>query len=161
MDITEAYTLYAAPIRNYIYRKVDNYELADDLVQDTFERALRAWAGVRGETAQAWLYRVAHNLIVSYLRRDSLVAWASLDTAETHSGQDEIELCIEREHIELILSRLSPNYARALRLCLEGGNLSYAVLAKQAGVSTQNFKMHVSRARKQFAVLAAQQEKGA
>lgn len=163
MDITEAYTLYSGAIHGYIAKMVLSQDLADDLMQDTFEHAARSWSSVRVATVKPWLYRIAHNLVVSYLRRASVVAWSSLDAAEHVFGLDEVEQCGEREHIELTLKTLKPKYANVLRLCLDGGNLPYAVLAQHSGESTQNFKMHVSRARKLFAVAYVQQaeQKGA
>lgn len=151
MDITEAYAQYAAPIRGYIYRRVNSPDLADDLTQDTFERAIESWGTIRGTTARAWLYRIAHNLIVDYLRRGSLVMWSNLDAAAHVSGLDEIEQCGEREQIETTLSTLKPKYASALRLTLDGGNLPYEVLAEKAGVSRDLFKHWVCRGRKLFA----------
>jgi RNA polymerase sigma factor (sigma-70 family) len=152
MDIAQAFEQYSAPIHRYIYRRLNSHELADDLTQDTFEQAMRVWSSVRPATARAWLYRVAHNLVVDYLRRGSLVAWAGLDTVEHVSGLDAIEQCVEREHIEATLSLLKPKYANALRLCLDGGNIGYAALAARAGVTEDTFKTHVLRGKRQFAV---------
>jgi RNA polymerase sigma-70 factor (ECF subfamily) len=159
MTITEAYERYHAQIRGYIFKRVHDSELADDLTQDTFTKALKSWSTIRGETARAWLYRIAHNLMVDYLRRNTLVAWLNLDAAITLTGLDEAAQLAEREHIEATLSALKPNYASVMRLCLASGNLPYATLALQAGITEQSFKMRVSRGRRMFA--AAYAAKGA
>lgn len=153
MDFTQAFEQYAEPIRGYIFRRVHSHELADDLTQETFIKALKAWSTIRGETVQGWLYQIAHNLIVDQARRASLVAWAPLDDAYQMPYEDNSESYGEREQIETTLSILAPNYASVLRLCLDGGNLPYAVLAVQAGITEQSFKM--------FAAAYAEQQKGA
>jgi len=59
------------PLYAYVSRRVGgNRSLAEDLVQDTWMRALDSWPG-RGlpDEPLAWLVRVARNTIVSYFRR--------------------------------------------------------------------------------------------
>lgn len=160
MTFEQAYEQYHGPIHGYIYRRLGSHELAEDLTQDTFEHAMRAWPTVRSDAAKSWLYRIAHNLMISYLRRVSLVAWTQLDDAGQVYGQDEIELCAEREHIESTLAVLKPKYANALRLTLDGGNLPYDELAARAGVSRDLFKHHVSRGRRLFAEAWREEQAG-
>lgn len=58
---------------NYIYYRVHNADLADDLFQETFTKVLYSLhEGRYVETGQffAWLTRVAHNLIVDTYRQE-------------------------------------------------------------------------------------------
>lgn len=58
---------------NYIYYRVNNVDLADDLFQETFTKVLYSLQeGRYAESGQfgAWLTRVAHNLIVDTFRQE-------------------------------------------------------------------------------------------
>jgi len=56
---------------SYIYRRVGDVEVARDLTADVFRRFLQATASGKGpkEQLRAWLYRVAHNIVVDHYRR--------------------------------------------------------------------------------------------
>lgn len=57
----------------FIYRRVQHVELAHDLTQDTFLRALRrletfTW---QGRSIAAWLMTIARNLIIDHYKKES------------------------------------------------------------------------------------------
>jgi RNA polymerase sigma-70 factor (ECF subfamily) len=57
-------------LRRYARALVGNTALADDLVQDCIERALRQWEGLRDfQRLGSWLRSILHNLYVDDLRR--------------------------------------------------------------------------------------------
>jgi RNA polymerase sigma-70 factor (ECF subfamily) len=65
------YDEYHPILYSYIYRRVGDVEVARDLTADVFRRFLQATANGNGPNAQlrAWLYRVAHNIVVDHYRR--------------------------------------------------------------------------------------------
>jgi RNA polymerase sigma-70 factor (ECF subfamily) len=70
-EVLRIYRETIRPLFGYVSRRVGgDRSLAEDLVQDTWMRALEAWPGrgVPGEPL-AWLQRVAHNTLTSYYRR--------------------------------------------------------------------------------------------
>lgn len=95
-------------IYSYIYRRVGDVESARDLTAEVFRRFLQAIANGNGPSEQlrAWLYRVAHNLIIDHYRRrqnrDGLPLEeriASRDaepdsTAELHMQCDAVRLAL-------------------------------------------------------------------
>jgi len=57
-------------LRRYARALVGNSALADDLVQDCIERALRQWEGLREvKRLPGWLRSILHNLYIDELRR--------------------------------------------------------------------------------------------
>lgn len=57
-------------LRRYARALVGNAGLADDLVQDCIERALRQWEGLREvNRLPGWLRSILHNLYIDELRR--------------------------------------------------------------------------------------------
>ncbi len=79
--LTQVYTRYHAAIYRYIYHHLGDVQTAQDLASDVFRRFLQALRNGGGPTRQlqAWLYRVAHNLIVDELRRRKHRDHKSLD----------------------------------------------------------------------------------
>jgi RNA polymerase sigma-70 factor (ECF subfamily) len=70
-DLVETYRRTVGPLYGYVSRRVGgDLSLAEDLVQDTWMRAIGDWR-VRGIPAEplAWLVRVARNTLVSHFRR--------------------------------------------------------------------------------------------
>ncbi|MGC9349449.1 MAG: RNA polymerase sigma factor [Anaerolineae bacterium] len=66
----EIYREYVDRIYNYHYRHTSNRVEAEDLTSRTFYRALRSLHRYRetGASFQAWLFRIAHNLVVNWYR---------------------------------------------------------------------------------------------
>ncbi|MGC9520440.1 MAG: RNA polymerase sigma factor [Anaerolineae bacterium] len=77
----ELYEKYVDRIYNYHYRHTSNRVEAEDLTSRTFYRALRSLHGYRVTEApfQAWLFRIAHNLVVNWYRDHSSRQMVSVD----------------------------------------------------------------------------------
>ena len=91
-ELLEAYRETIRPLYAYVSRRVGgDTGLAEDLVQETWMRALDVWParGVPDEPL-AWLIRVAHNTLVSHFRRlrPELVDPATLDLEAAEFAPD-------------------------------------------------------------------------
>lgn len=66
----ELYERYIKRMHNYIYYRTGNHHDAEDLTARVFARALQHIPGFvdRGVPFSAWLYRIAHNLVVNWHR---------------------------------------------------------------------------------------------
>lgn len=69
----ELYARYVEKIYSYIYYRTSNHHDAEDLTARVFHRALRHIPTYedRGLPFSAWLYRIAHNLVVNWHRDTS------------------------------------------------------------------------------------------
>ena len=69
--LAELYDQFAPAIYTYCYRRVGERHLAEDLTSDVFVRALASIQKGRfaHTSLPAWLYRIAHNLVVDHYRR--------------------------------------------------------------------------------------------
>jgi RNA polymerase sigma-70 factor (ECF subfamily) len=90
----ELYDLYLDKIYRYIYYKVGQRSDAEDLASQTF---LKAWDAIgdyewRNHPFGAWLFRIAHNLVVDYhrARRDHLTLDDATPQLEGKASQDEL-----------------------------------------------------------------------
>lgn len=85
------YRLYVQRIYNYHYRHTGNVVDAEDLTSQTFYRALRGIHAYheKGATFQAWLFRIAHNLVVNWYRDHGRRQFTSLDSMDEGSLSQE------------------------------------------------------------------------
>ena len=61
---------YGRPILSFINNHVQNHDLAEELMQETFVRAYRNLAGLREEARlSTWLFGIARNVIYESLRQ--------------------------------------------------------------------------------------------
>jgi len=67
----EIYDGYSEKIYRYIYRYLSEARLAEDLTAEVFLKLLEAIKASKGPRTHlsAWLYRLAHNLVVDHFRR--------------------------------------------------------------------------------------------
>jgi RNA polymerase sigma-70 factor (ECF subfamily) len=90
-DLVRTYRSTMGPLYTWVSRRVGGDQaLAEDLVQDTWMKAVADWPvhGVPRDPL-AWLIRVAHNTLVSHFRRmrPELVDPVLLDTIERNESQ--------------------------------------------------------------------------
>lgn len=107
------YEKYIDQIYNYIYYRTSNGKDAEDLCSRVFIRALRHIERYedRGYPFSAWLYRIAHNLVVNWYRdqdRSEEISLADHYPPPVVDGSVEgkIEKQDEREQLLQVLKRL-------------------------------------------------------
>jgi RNA polymerase sigma-70 factor (ECF subfamily) len=140
---------YQAPLFRYLRGFVGDAEQARDLVQDTFLRAFRSLGSLDDPgLLRSWLYRIAHNLACSALRRRRLISWLPL--LPTHRGSPSPDRsAIEAARVEEALSRIPAEQRAPLLLHLVAG-FSYAEIAALLSVTEGAVRMRISRGRAAF-----------
>src|SRR3981081_3273204 len=64
---------YQRPIAAYVYRMVGDYDAALDLTQEVFIKVYNSLTRYRSEFKfSTWIYKIAHNAAMDYLRRQTL-----------------------------------------------------------------------------------------
>ena len=148
------YGAYKVRVYTFLLRFTSDPELSDDIVQDTFTKALGALPGMsRDQKVLPWLYRVAHNAAIDQVRRRRRFQWLRLPqlagTRHEPQSADRHAAVPEREHIEAVLRTLPPENAAALLLhALEG--YSYKEIAEIQGCSLTAVRSRIARARDSF-----------
>ena len=76
----EIYQKYRPSIFNYIFYRVGDPELADDLTSDVFVRMVDKYMlhTQNGRPIAPWLYAIARNLVIDHHRRVGRIGWLSL-----------------------------------------------------------------------------------
>jgi RNA polymerase sigma-70 factor (ECF subfamily) len=107
-------------IYRYAYRMLNDNDLAEDCVADTFQRLL---VSVRGGTSfeniRAYMYRIAHNWITDHYRRHPLPALELQE--EMHSGSEGNPLNVvtqnlDRQRVRAAIFQLSAEQRQVIEL---------------------------------------------
>lgn len=147
-----AYQSHAPAVLAFLQHRLGRREDAEDLLQETFVRAIRS-GSFEGDNLRAYLLRTAHNLWVNRRRRPQLVVPGVGDApfqdvpAEAASPEQEASWRAFREDLERVLAGLSEPHRRAFELgALE--QHSYDEIARITGWSLAQVKVNLYRARK-------------
>lgn len=137
-------------LRRYAFALTRDHAAADDLVQDTLERAIGRWV-LRGDDLRAWLFTILHNLFIDAQRsRRRRPLHATLndeaEAAGTPATQDGS--LIGRDMLRHF-SALSQDH-QAVLLLVGVEDLPYASVARVLGVPLGTVMSRLSRAREHF-----------
>ena len=140
-------------LRRYAYALLREREAADDLVQDTLERAIKSWPQRHCDgDLRAWLFAIERNLFLAGLRRRR---WAPvsepdalLQIADSAPGPDA---GLGAQDILTGLDTL-PEEQRSVLLLIAVEDLSYAEAATVLKVPIGTVMSRLSRARQRMRV---------
>jgi RNA polymerase sigma-70 factor (ECF subfamily) len=119
-DFERLYAEQAAPLLAFLTYRTGNPVLADDLLADTFERALRRRRlfDRRRASEKTWLYSIALNVLRDHARRAAagdraLKRLAAEPPPVTSRGLDALE---NRDELQAAFELLSPEEQEAVAL---------------------------------------------
>ena len=136
-------------LRRYARALVGDRYRADDLVQDTLERACRKFHLWRqGSDLRAWLFTVMHNVFVNQVRARRLELEEFEDAAALPTQMERIDLL----DIERALARL-PVEQREVILLVGIEQMGYGEVAKALDVPIGTVMSRLSRARERLRAL--------
>jgi RNA polymerase sigma-70 factor (ECF subfamily) len=155
---------YERPVFSLVLRMVRDRQLAEDLAQETFVKALNAIATYRPEYKfSSWIFKIANNAAIDHLRRRE-VNTLSLDGAPNATSQEDIEATAlqvgdkaetplaeleSRElgtAIERAIGHLRPEYRSCILLRHVEG-LAYEEIAQMLDLPLGTVKTYIHRAR--------------
>jgi RNA polymerase sigma-70 factor, ECF subfamily len=161
--LTEAFEAERRGLLAHAYRMLGAYHEAEDVVQDTYVRALRGWETFQGRSSlRTWLYRIATNVCLNMIEGRGRRAIVGL-------GPDEIGLELEpfpTDPADLVIARESVRLAfvaglqhltaqqRAVLLLREVLTFSAAETGEALGMSVPAVKSTLQRARARLAEAA-------
>ncbi len=149
---------YKNRLINFVYRFVKDYDVAEDIVQETFLRVFRKRRDYKAiANFSTWIFTIAGNLAKSELRRRKRWRFLSIDNTDDENRSFELpgnEMDPDRhtaiqmfdETIQKSIDELPVKYKEALILRdIEG--LSYQEIAEISNVPIGTVKSRVNRAR--------------
>ncbi len=119
-ELADIYDTHAPRVYRYIYHRLGDRSLAEDLTGEVFVRFLNVTT--TPDNVGAFLYRIAHNLIVDYLRRNQPARVISDNVPVDQADPARLaELEMERARLRRLIARLTPDQQQVIVLkFLEG-----------------------------------------
>ena len=144
------YELYYGKIYSYIYYRVHDQPLAEDLAADVFVRLVKNIGGFedRGRPLLAWLYTVAGNLVRDYVRRAKRIEFSPIEDREFASNEDptvRFDLQLDSERLQGALKQLTDDQVTVIILKFVQG-MTNAEVAKAIGKKEGSVKSLQHRA---------------
>ncbi len=155
---------YERPVFSLVLRMVRDRQLAEDLSQETFIKALNAIASYRPEYKfSSWIFKIANNAAIDHLRKRE-VNTLSIDGAPNATSADDIEATalqvgdksetplaeLEARElgtaIERAIGQLRPEYRSCIMLRHVEG-LAYEEIAQLLDLPLGTVKTYIHRAR--------------
>jgi RNA polymerase sigma-70 factor, ECF subfamily len=149
---------YQRPITNYVFRMLNDYDASLDVTQEVFIKVYNSLSRYSSEYKfSTWLYRIAHNAAIDYIRRRS----PNQQSIETENKDGAYQLQIEspnptpeqerersewRTEIEAVVKCLPAVY-RELILLRHAQDLSYDEIAEITNLPLGTVKNRLFRAR--------------
>jgi RNA polymerase sigma-70 factor (ECF subfamily) len=140
----------------YLSRMTNDAQIADDLLQESYYRFLRADRSYESDAHRRnYLFRIATNLVHDRRRRQR-VDWVSVpdedEPGALRSEGDVAERTERRADLDRAMAQLKPREREMLWLAYAQGS-SHQEIAESLGVKRASVKLLLFRARQRLAVL--------
>ena len=145
IDWSCVYARLGPALLAYLRRLSRDSDAAEELVQETFAKAMAASRFPPENELRPWLYRIASNLAIDGLRRSRRLRFVRFLGTESAPAPNNDEA----EAVRSALRAIDPELAATLVLRLHDG-FSRAEVAVIRGVSERKVKSHLAEARVAF-----------
>ncbi len=146
--LSAIFDAYYEPLYRYVYRHLGVSLTAEDLAAEVFQRFLEEIKAQRGPTThlKAWLYRVAHNLMVDELRRNKHLDFELLDESQLAADPEvgeQVQQSIAQQLTQSALQQLTDKQRDVLMLkYLQGLEIEEIAQTLNMSISTVKALQH-------------------
>jgi RNA polymerase sigma-70 factor (ECF subfamily) len=140
------YNHHIKEVRNFLYYKCGDYDLSDDLAQESYIKMWENCATVIFESAKGFLFTVANRLFLNKVRRDKVELSFIKTRTSNHNNENPEFLMEENEFktkLEAAISAL-PEKQRAVFLMNRIDNMSYKEIAATLEISVKAVEKRIS-----------------
>ena len=136
---------YADNIFRFLMGNLKQKELAEDIVQDTYEKLWVKRETVSNEKVKTYLYTAAYHTMIDRLRKEKRMV--SMEESGTTENSIEMNSPDLNEVLHAALSKLSPDQ-KAVILLRDYEGYSYKEIGEITGQSESQVKINIFRGRK-------------
>lgn len=137
--------LFSDNIFRFAMKSVRDTNTANDLVQDTFLRLWQHVSDVDFERVKSYLFRIAHNLMIDYFRKNKRNADFELVNQNQYSYFHEYTDI--KEQLDKAISTL-PQIQKTVLMLRDYEGYSYDEIGEIAGLNNSQVKVYIYRGRK-------------
>ncbi|MDD5083013.1 MAG: sigma-70 family RNA polymerase sigma factor [Dehalococcoidales bacterium] len=137
--LAQLYEEHFDKIYRYVALRIGDKMEAEDLTQQVFLHALQSITSFKWKAVplSAWLFRIAHNQVIDYMRKRSRRVSVPLDesfVSDSINPQSIVEQRLDLEQVMLATERLTESQREVISLRF-AGELSIAEVARIMGKS--------------------------
>jgi len=140
---------YYESIRNFIYYKTGDMNLAEDIVQEVFMKLWDCRSTIKPETVKSLLYVAASNSIKSHFRHQKVVFNFVNSNIKEEQAQESADSNIRQEELQKKLQQVlsdMPEKCREVFLLNRMDNLVYSEIAERLGLSVKAIEKRMHEA---------------
>ena len=151
--VESAFAQYHAGLHRFLMRRLRSTHHAQDLAQETYLRLLRMDRQDMVRKPQAYLYRIASNLVYEFKLRernepvsfDSEAVEQAAESPTVPATADASDGLSVSQQLETVLAQLPPLY-RAVFVLRKRDGMSYSEIARTLDISVHTVKKYLTRA---------------
>lgn len=147
-EFEHAFDMYYTNVRNFLYYKTSQAELAEDVAQDAFVKLWETRDNIDKSSIKAYVFTIANNLMINKMRRKQLkyrFLKLQVDKTDIQTPQYLMEMEEFDEKLQNALAKL-PDGAREVFLMNRMDDLKYREIAEMLGLSMKAVEKRMSRA---------------
>ena len=149
-DLKSAYEEYFEGLRNFLYYKSGDMELAEDLVQEVFIKLWEKRSTIKSPTLKSLLYTMANNLLLNHFGHMKVVKShenheAGVERNEVQTPQFQIEEKEFKDKLDRVLKSMSEG-SREVFLMNRVEKLKYDEIAARLDISVKAVEKRMSKA---------------
>jgi RNA polymerase sigma-70 factor (family 1) len=148
-DFKNLFDKHFDAVRNYIYYRSGDPEMATDIAQDTFLTLWEKQLKIENESGiKGLIYKIAHDNFISKYRRESVSAKFKLSLSETvnlHTPEAELQFDELKAKYERTLMTM-PEKQRVVFLMSRMDNMKYHEIAEVNGITVKAVEKRMKNA---------------
>ena len=145
----EVFFEHSRNLRNFLYFKSGNEELAEDLSQEAFLRLWKECHKIPKEKAKSFLYTVANNLFLDHIKHQKVVQKFQIQSIWKISGHETPQYLLEMEEFKQKLERAIaelPEKSRVVFLMNRIEKMTYKEIAELLDLSVKAVEKRMHKA---------------
>lgn len=148
-EFEAAYHSYASPIYRFLFWRTHDAALSEDLTSSVFEKAWRSRKSFQGGSQRAWLYRIAHNVLIDHWRKQQSVPNDDVEKLQEAPTVDDASTQLDRvllvQRLQQAVHKLPDPMKQVVYLRFIEG-LSARQVGQRLGLSENNVRIIQYRA---------------
>ncbi|MEM9327778.1 MAG: RNA polymerase sigma-70 factor [Bacteroidota bacterium] len=149
-DLRQAYEAHFDSLRNFLYYKAGDIDLAEDLVQEVFIKIWEKRKEIRKETVKSLLFTMANNLLMNHFNHLKVVRnhegeSQREDRKEMNTPQFQMEETEFGERLQRVLDKI-PEGSREVFLMNRLDKIKYDEIAVRLDISVKAVEKRMSKA---------------
>ncbi|MBD0401673.1 RNA polymerase sigma factor [Flammeovirga sp. EKP202] len=149
-EFKELFDKYYDSIRSFIFYKIGDIDLSEDIAQETFVKFWESREKVILDTVKTYLYTIANNLMLNHIKHGKVVLqFEQKQNKKDGEVETNPEYKMELDEFQSTLNKTIseiPDKSRTVFLMNRIDGLTYTEISERLGVSVKAIEKRMSKA---------------